>query len=230
MDNLPIGSLAAHRSAEACTVGGTRLPPMSESKRRVVFVVGSGRSGTSTMAGALQTLGMHVPQPEVRRRRDQPQGLRRAAVGRRPPHRAAPALQRARSPTPGRRRGSRPARLSDIEHAARPGCTTWLEDAVRGGRVTLEAGHRRARRQGPAAGVVPRPVAVGGAPLRRARRRTSRCCGRVTEVVGSKQRYYAQTGRFGEVAPHRRLGQHDAAHRARHPRGRSGPSSATTTC
>ncbi|MDQ4053393.1 MAG: sulfotransferase family protein [Actinomycetota bacterium] len=34
-------------------------------KRRVVFVVGSGRSGTSTMAGALQTLGMHVPQPEV---------------------------------------------------------------------------------------------------------------------------------------------------------------------
>ena len=37
-------------------------PPV---QRRVVFVVGSGRSGTSTMAGALQTLGMHVPQPEV---------------------------------------------------------------------------------------------------------------------------------------------------------------------
>ena len=34
-------------------------------KRRVVFVVGSGRSGTSTMSGTLQTLGMHVPQPEV---------------------------------------------------------------------------------------------------------------------------------------------------------------------
>lgn len=34
-------------------------------KRRVVFVVGSGRSGTSTMSGALRTLGMHVPQPEV---------------------------------------------------------------------------------------------------------------------------------------------------------------------
>ncbi len=33
--------------------------------RRVVFVVGSGRSGTSTMAGTLQTLGLHVPQPEV---------------------------------------------------------------------------------------------------------------------------------------------------------------------
>src|SRR5688500_12431173 len=33
--------------------------------RRVVFVVGPGRSGTSTMAGALRTLGLHVPQPEV---------------------------------------------------------------------------------------------------------------------------------------------------------------------
>jgi len=33
--------------------------------RRVVLVVGSGRSGTSALAGALQTLGMHVPPPEV---------------------------------------------------------------------------------------------------------------------------------------------------------------------
>ena len=35
------------------------------STRRVVLVVGSGRSGTSTMAGTLKTLGLHVPQPEV---------------------------------------------------------------------------------------------------------------------------------------------------------------------
>lgn len=35
------------------------------SSRRVVFVVGSGRSGTSALAGALQALGMHVPPPEV---------------------------------------------------------------------------------------------------------------------------------------------------------------------
>ena len=35
------------------------------SSRRVVFVVGSGRSGTSTLAGTLRTLGLHVPQPEV---------------------------------------------------------------------------------------------------------------------------------------------------------------------
>lgn len=35
------------------------------SARRVVLVAGSGRSGTSALAGALQTLGMHVPAPEV---------------------------------------------------------------------------------------------------------------------------------------------------------------------
>ena len=48
---------------------------MSESKRRVVFVVGSGRSGTSTMAGALQALGLHVPQPEVRADETNPKGF-----------------------------------------------------------------------------------------------------------------------------------------------------------
>jgi hypothetical protein len=45
------------------------------STRRVVFVVGSGRSGTSTMAGALQALGMHVPQPEVRADETNPKGF-----------------------------------------------------------------------------------------------------------------------------------------------------------
>lgn len=44
-------------------------------KRRVVFVVGSGRSGTSTMAGTLQTLGLHVPQPEVRADDTNPKGF-----------------------------------------------------------------------------------------------------------------------------------------------------------
>jgi hypothetical protein len=52
--------------------------PLSETipvKRRVVFVVGSGRSGTSTMVGALQTLGMHVPQPEVVADETNPKGF-----------------------------------------------------------------------------------------------------------------------------------------------------------
>jgi hypothetical protein len=35
------------------------------SSRHVVLVVGSGRSGTSALAGALQALGMYVPPPEV---------------------------------------------------------------------------------------------------------------------------------------------------------------------
>jgi len=43
--------------------------------RRVVFVVGSGRSGTSTMAGSLQSLGMHVPQPEVLADETNPKGF-----------------------------------------------------------------------------------------------------------------------------------------------------------
>jgi len=50
-------------------------PTASSSRRRVVFVVGSGRSGTSTMAGALQALGMHVPQPEVRPDETNPKGF-----------------------------------------------------------------------------------------------------------------------------------------------------------
>ncbi|HWM74931.1 MAG TPA: sulfotransferase family protein, partial [Nocardioides sp.] len=53
-------------------MGDTEEPPV---QRRVVFVVGSGRSGTSTMAGALQTLGMHVPQPEVAADETNPKGF-----------------------------------------------------------------------------------------------------------------------------------------------------------
>jgi hypothetical protein len=50
-------------------------PAPTASRRRVVFVVGSGRSGTSTMAGALQALGMHVPQPEVTADETNPKGF-----------------------------------------------------------------------------------------------------------------------------------------------------------
>lgn len=35
------------------------------SERRLVLVAGAGRSGTSTVAGILQLLGLHVPKPEV---------------------------------------------------------------------------------------------------------------------------------------------------------------------
>ena len=43
--------------------------------RRIAFVVGSGRSGTSTMSGTLQALGMHVPQPEVGADATNPKGF-----------------------------------------------------------------------------------------------------------------------------------------------------------
>lgn len=49
--------------------------PQQTEKRRIVFVVGSGRSGTSTMSGALKTLGMHVPQPEVAADATNPKGF-----------------------------------------------------------------------------------------------------------------------------------------------------------
>lgn len=51
------------------------MPDPTPARRRVVFVVGSGRSGTSTMAGALKTLGMHVPQPEVVADETNPKGF-----------------------------------------------------------------------------------------------------------------------------------------------------------
>lgn len=43
--------------------------------RRIVLVVGSGRSGTSTLSGSLQALGMHVPQPEVDADETNPKGF-----------------------------------------------------------------------------------------------------------------------------------------------------------
>ena len=47
----------------------------TDSVRRAIFVVGAGRSGTSTMSGTLQTLGVHVPQPEVQADDSNPKGF-----------------------------------------------------------------------------------------------------------------------------------------------------------
>ncbi len=43
--------------------------------RKVLFVAGAGRSGTSTMAGLMQILGLHVPQPEVVADESNPKGF-----------------------------------------------------------------------------------------------------------------------------------------------------------
>ncbi len=48
---------------------------MAEGSRRIVFVAGAGRSGTSTLSGALQHLGMCVPRPEVQPDLTNPKGF-----------------------------------------------------------------------------------------------------------------------------------------------------------
>jgi hypothetical protein len=53
----------------------TPAEPATRSTRRIVFVAGSGRSGTSTLSGALQQLGMHVPTPEVPPDESNPKGF-----------------------------------------------------------------------------------------------------------------------------------------------------------
>ena len=43
--------------------------------RKVLFVAGAGRSGTSTMAGLMRIMGLHVPQPEVDADETNPKGF-----------------------------------------------------------------------------------------------------------------------------------------------------------
>ncbi len=43
--------------------------------RKVVFVAGAGRSGTSTMSGLLRIMGLHVPQPEIVADQTNPKGF-----------------------------------------------------------------------------------------------------------------------------------------------------------
>ena len=41
----------------------------------MLFVAGAGRSGTSTLAGLMQILGLHVPKPEVAADETNPKGF-----------------------------------------------------------------------------------------------------------------------------------------------------------
>ena len=43
--------------------------------RKVLFVAGAGRSGTSTLAGLMRIMGLHVPQPEVAADETNPKGF-----------------------------------------------------------------------------------------------------------------------------------------------------------
>jgi hypothetical protein len=63
---------AARTSAEI-TVSGEVDP--ADYPRKVLFVAGAGRSGTSTFAGLMQLMGLHVPQPEVIADASNPKGF-----------------------------------------------------------------------------------------------------------------------------------------------------------
>ena len=50
-------------------------PPEVQPGTPLVLVSGSGRSGTSSLAGTLKRLGLHVPQPEVEASETNPRGF-----------------------------------------------------------------------------------------------------------------------------------------------------------
>jgi hypothetical protein len=64
---MPIMAVPPEPSPSHAHVGSPR--------RRVVFVAGSGRSGTSIFTGVLQQVGLHVPQPEVLPDETNPKGF-----------------------------------------------------------------------------------------------------------------------------------------------------------
>ena len=192
---------------------------MSESKRRVVFVVGSGRSGTSTDGGRAAGVGDARAAAGGAGRRDQPEGVRGVEVGGRPPPRAAAAV-----PRPGVRRPAdgvvRDRQGQRVRH--HPGPADRVAGAAVQGGGRRGAGHRRAGDQGPAAGVVPGPLEVGGAPHRRAAvvRHDAAPRHRGGRQQEALLRTRADRVRVQRGPAHRGLGEHDAAHRARDPRGR----------
>lgn len=57
------------------TAADAALIDPSTYPRKVLFVAGAGRSGTSTMAGLMRILGLHVPQPEVVADETNPKGF-----------------------------------------------------------------------------------------------------------------------------------------------------------
>ena len=50
-------------------------PPSAQSRGRLLIATGSGRSGTSTVAGTLKRLGLHIPQPEIPPDETNPRGF-----------------------------------------------------------------------------------------------------------------------------------------------------------
>ncbi|WP_110180996.1 sulfotransferase family protein [Nocardioides solisilvae] len=154
-------------------------PTQASSPRRVVYVVGSGRSGTSTMAGTLRTLGLHVPQPEVAADSTNPKGfgepqwlvdthdelLRRSGV----------------QVSDARPRAWLDAGTVGADHAVRERVAAWLGEQLDGSDELVLKDPRAAWFLGLWRGAAQRHDATTSyvTMLRP-----------VTEVVGSKQKYY----------------------------------------
>ena len=154
--------------------------------RRVVFVVGSGRSGTSTMSGTLRTLGLHVPQPEVVADATNPKGF---GEPRWVVDLHAELLARSNvQVSDARPRAWLDTGTTSGDHATRERVTAWLERQ-------FDLGDEL---------VIKDPRAAWFLGLWRAA--ADRCGATssyvtmlrpVTEVVGSKQTYYGPTGGRG---------------------------------
>ena len=153
------------------------------SQRRVVFVVGSGRSGTSTMAGTLRTLGLHVPQPEVVADATNPKGF---GEPRWVVDLHTELLQRSNvQVSDARPRAWLDTGTTSGDHATRDRVTSWLEEQFAVGDEL----------------VIKDPRASWFLGLWRAA--ADRCDARpsyvtmlrpVAEVVGSKQAHYGHVG------------------------------------
>lgn len=113
--------LAAHATGVAPSAG--RAVPTA---RRLVLVAGSGRSGTSTIAGLLKEIGVHVPQPEVTPDNTNPKGFAE-------PQWLVDFHQKLLAQAHVQVSDARPSAWFDagaveVEDSARTAATQWLED------------------------------------------------------------------------------------------------------
>ena len=100
----------------------------STSPVRLVVVTGSGRSGTSTVAGTLKLLGLHVPQPEMPADESNPRGFYEPAW-------VVAFHKKLLNSVPARTNDARPLAAAQIKEAAQAPevqdeLTTWLADQV----------------------------------------------------------------------------------------------------
>ena len=170
--------------------------------RKVLFVAGAGRSGTSTLAGIVSRLGVHVPLPEVPPDDSNPRGFSE-------PQWAVDVHDEWLAETLVQVSDSRPA--------------AWLETGRVSAREPARASQRlagpalrgppRTCREGPATELVPGFVASRRvAQQRHSRvRNDASTAGRGGGVQAEVLRQQVGLG-----PPDCQLGQHAAAHRARH--------------